>query len=98
MNCYKCKNVLPYTAGEIVGRSADCSVCRASIRCCYNCKFYDTRSYNECSEPQAERVVDKTKANFCDYFTLGSSPNGLNSETQSKEKEEALKKLNDLFK
>ena len=98
MNCYKCKNALPYKAGEIIGRGADCDTCRASVRCCYNCKFYDAKSYNECGEPQAERVVDKTKANFCDYFSLGISPNGFNGEAQNKEKEDALKKLNDLFK
>ena len=96
MNCYKCKNALPYKAGEIVGRGADCGVCRSSVRCCYNCKFYDEKSYNECGEPQAERVVDKTKANFCDYFCLGV--NSLDSEAKNKEKEDALKKLNDLFK
>ncbi len=34
-----------------------------------NCRFYDETAYNECSEPSAERVVDKEKSNFCDYFS-----------------------------
>jgi hypothetical protein len=34
------------------------------------CKFFDARVYNECKESNADRVVDKEKANFCDYFTL----------------------------
>jgi hypothetical protein len=31
--------------------------------------FHDARAYNQCAEPQAERVVDKAHANFCDYFS-----------------------------
>jgi hypothetical protein len=34
------------------------------------CKFYDARVYNECKESNADRVVDKEKDNFCDYFSL----------------------------
>jgi hypothetical protein len=34
------------------------------------CKFYDVKVYNECHESNAERIVDKEKANFCDYFVL----------------------------
>lgn len=60
---------------------------------CFNCKFYDKGSYNECREPQAERVVEKSKANFCDYFVLV----GASGDTQET-KDEALQKLNDLFK
>lgn len=26
-----------------------------------------------CHEPQAERVLDKERANFCDYFVFASS-------------------------
>jgi hypothetical protein len=34
------------------------------------CKFYDAKVYNECRETNADRVTDKEKANFCDYFVL----------------------------
>jgi hypothetical protein len=41
------------------------------------CKFYDSKVYNECYESNADRIVDKEKANFCDYFVLsGGSSNG----------------------
>lgn len=33
-----------------------------------NCAFYDAGAYNACREPQAERVLDKERANRCDYF------------------------------
>jgi hypothetical protein len=41
----------------------------------------------------AERVVDKEKSNFCDYFVLGSG-----SAPKEDPKTSALKALDDLFK
>jgi hypothetical protein len=99
MKCYKCNTELNFSVGEIVGRSAYCNSCNADIRCCLNCKFYNTSNYNECSEPQAERVVDKTKSNFCDYFSLGeNSTSNKNGNSASNTKEQALKNLDELFK
>jgi hypothetical protein len=51
-----------------VSRRESCSRCGAELRCCVNCAFHDRSAYNECREPSAERVVDKDRANFCDYF------------------------------
>jgi hypothetical protein len=39
------------------------------------CKFYDPKVYNECHESNADRIVDKEKANFCDYFVLSGGGN-----------------------
>lgn len=91
--CFRCRAPLNLLPGN-VGRGENCSQCSASVRVCYNCTHYDERSYNQCREPMAERVVDKDKANFCDYFSLRTG--GLEQE-QSK-KEESLRKLDALFK
>lgn len=91
--CFSCQKPLNVIAGGFVGRRDTCPHCNSDMHVCYNCKFYDKASYNECREPQAERVVEKGKANFCDYFVL-VGPNVDSQET----KDEALKKLNDLFK
>jgi hypothetical protein len=56
------------------------------------CAFYDTNSYNECREPAADRTLEKEKANFCDYYKLGTSSD------KNTEKEDALSKANALFK
>lgn len=88
--CYKCSNALDIAH---VGRRDTCPNCDADVRVCYNCKFYDTKAYNECGEPSADRVVDKDKANFCDYFSATA-----NGKKGGKVENEALKKLNDLFK
>jgi hypothetical protein len=49
--------------------------------------------YNECREPSAERVVDKEKANFCDYFEFHRV-----SGTASEKKESWRDDLDSLFK
>src|SRR6185312_11198258 len=54
------------------GRADSCSKCGRDTRVCKGCFFYDKMSNNECREPQADRVVDKEKSNFCDYFKPGN--------------------------
>ena len=91
--CYNCGSKLDLPSGP-VGRGDYCEKCNSDIRVCRNCLHYDTSSYNERREPMAERVVDKTKGNFCDYFSIQSGP----QEKTADPKEDALKKLDDLFK
>ncbi|MCC6933415.1 MAG: hypothetical protein IT292_09200 [Deltaproteobacteria bacterium] len=92
--CFNCKKPLPFALGGKVSRNEECLSCRSDVRCCYNCKHYDPNSYNECRENQADRALEKNRANYCDYFALGVS--GVKSTDTSKE--DTLKKLNDLFK
>ncbi|MBF0214634.1 MAG: hypothetical protein HQM00_13915 [Magnetococcales bacterium] len=61
------------------GRSDVCSGCTKETRVCLNCRFHDPGSYNECRETVAERIVDKDRANFCDFFkSKGSLPRNEN--------------------
>jgi hypothetical protein len=64
--CVVCATELPLPAR--VGRRDLCPGCGAELRSCRQCGFYDPRAYNACREPQAERVLDKERANFCEYF------------------------------
>lgn len=57
----------------MVGRRDVCPSCMTDIRCCKMCQYYDIKAYNDCRETSADRIVDKEKANFCDYFKIGSS-------------------------
>ncbi len=77
----------------MVGRRDTCPSCMADIRCCKMCQFYDPKSYNECRESSADRVQDKEKANFCDYFKIGSP--GSNPDQA---RQDALAKAAALFK
>lgn len=56
------------------------------------CVFFDLSSYNECKEPVAERIVDKEKPNFCDYFVAQSGKRDV------LKKDEIFSKADALFK
>lgn len=91
--CYKCSGPLPDSFTVMVSRSDTCLKCMTDIRCCKMCQFYDPKSYNDCRESNADRVTEKEKANFCDYFKFG--PGGGNAE---KQRQDALAKAAALFK
>lgn len=93
--CFNCGKVLSLTPGSIIGRSETCNHCDSDVRVCRNCKHYNEKTYNECNESQAERVLDKTRNNFCDYFHLI----GANKSSSSGSSKEDIKaKLDALFK
>jgi predicted RNA-binding Zn-ribbon protein involved in translation (DUF1610 family) len=95
--CTSCKRELTeYTMSDTVGRTASCPHCSTDLHSCLQCQHYDEGAYNACREPQAERVVDKDRSNFCDYFTFARKHENGNS-TRKNEKDDALKKLDDLF-
>lgn len=73
LTCYNCSSKLDLEENEKISRNEQCSSCYVSLRCCRMCKFYDESSYNECKETSAQRILDKEKANFCDYFLLSES-------------------------
>lgn len=57
-----------------VPRDAVCARCGADLRCCRNCRHWDTRYHNECKETEAEPVADKARRNFCEYFDYSMVP------------------------
>lgn len=67
--CHACGAEIPSV--ERIGRREICARCGAELHCCRNCRFYAPGMHNDCAENQAERVVEKTRSNFCDYFALG---------------------------
>lgn len=93
--CIKCSNEISITETKSIPRNTSCDNCTTDIRSCIFCRFYDQSKHNECSEPSADRVVDKEKANFCDYYEFNTSQKVLG---KNNNKSDALKKLADLFK
>ena len=94
--CFKCSAQL--ASGVERGktaRSESCPKCSSDLHCCRNCKFYDRTAYNECREPQADRVVDKERSNFCDYFSFTDKASAGATGTPAKD---PLKELDALFK
>lgn len=72
LSCHSCHKALDLEPGTKIHRSEECPHCSADLRCCKMCQFYDPKAYNECREPSAERIVEKEKANYCDYFVLAT--------------------------
>ena len=90
LTCYACGNQWSHE-GKVF-KTDTCPACDADARCCKMCVFYDKTAYNECRESQAERITDKEKANYCDYFRPGGE-GGTKDEKQA-----TLNALDDLFK
>ena len=65
--CWKCGAALPDLSLPL-SRTDECRACRAELHVCRLCRFYDTGKAKSCSEPIADEVQDKTRANFCGYF------------------------------
>ncbi len=65
--CFSCRR--EHTQESRLSYREECPDCRADAHVCKNCQFYDRAAYNECREPSAERVIEKERANYCDYFT-----------------------------
>jgi hypothetical protein len=68
----------------------------SDCRVCYNCHHFDENSYNQCLENQAERVVEKDKRNFCDFFRIRDS--SVPATAQTNTKENVFRELDNLFK
>lgn len=84
--CWKCGNNFEFT--KVLSRTETCPKCGADVRSCKNCKFYSVGRHYDCAETVDELIVDKEKANFCDYFEL--SINSANKTQSSKDAFNAL--------
>lgn len=79
---------------ERVGFRDACPGCDRPLHACLNCGFHDPAYNNQCREPQAERVVDKDRANFCEYFR----PRAIGAAKPVSPAGDARAKLDTLFK
>ncbi len=75
-------------------RKATCLSCGGDLHICLNCRFYSETSHNKCLEPKAEFQRSRDRANFCDYFIFRE----VTSSSPIREKEKAIKRLEELFK
>ncbi|MBN1625800.1 MAG: hypothetical protein JW944_04685 [Deltaproteobacteria bacterium] len=91
MECVFCNKKIKID-GKI-SRQDTCPHCQRDLRCCRQCKFYDQDAYNGCREVAAERIVDKERANFCDFFVPKGSKAGGGSYNRTREAKQALEAL-----
>ena len=92
-NCWNCGVAL---GPNEYGRQDSCPKCGRDVKVCKGCEFYEPGIHNECRETQADRVVEKEKSNFCDYFRpkAGIGKPGTDPKAAAKAAAEALFKKN----
>jgi hypothetical protein len=90
--CQACSTVIDLP--DPIGRRETCPSCGADLHACVQCEFYDPSAPNQCREPEADRVLSKEQANFCELFRL-SREAGANRQSEA---EAARAKLEALFK
>lgn len=93
MHCHACDAEHTLGPGERIGFRDTCDRCGGDLHACVNCSHYDTSAYNECRESGADRVLDKERANRCDWFAAGEGRGGDGSSRSA-----ALSDLESLFK
>jgi len=89
--CWNCEAALSQSD---YGREASCLACGKPTHVCHNCRHYARGRPNDCLEPLAERVLDKTHANFCEHFEPSLTP----AAGASPAPEDLAKAAQDLFK
>lgn len=60
--------------GEPIARDAECVVCAADLRACTNCRHWDPRYHNQCTETEADPIAERSRRNFCEYFFYSRAP------------------------
>jgi hypothetical protein len=90
--CWQCGTDLK---AEDFGRETNCLVCGKPTRVCRNCCWYAPGRGDDCAEPAADRVMEKERANYCEFFQPTLEPR---SSQPSANVQELLKAAEDLFK
>ena len=94
--CFQCNNRTEFSTK--ISFREECSQCGADMHICFNCRFYDTSSYNECKETSAEKVQDKDRNNYCEYFEANSNNSTIKNNSHTDQKKKQLADAEALFK
>ena len=92
--CQACGTAVP--SDEPIPRDSDCEGCHRDLRCCMNCRHYDTSRNNSCRETEAELVEDKARRNFCEFFSFNRR-SFVAGEGKNPREAEARARLESLF-
>jgi hypothetical protein len=76
VHCGACGTTIEVGSSERVGFRDTCPRCDGDLHACRNCALHDPGAYNQCREPNAERVADRERANRCEWFTPRSGDSG----------------------
>ena len=93
--CFSCSKKLDLNHGQKIVKNEECPYCYASLHSCRMCHYYEPQAYNQCREPNAERIVEKEKANYCDFYLVKTE---TGKASQNKSKSDLLAQAEALFK
>ncbi|MCG8415791.1 MAG: hypothetical protein MI746_16370 [Pseudomonadales bacterium] len=93
MQCWKCGKELKHLLLPF-SRYEECNYCKADLHACVACKHYDPNVSDGCREDRADFILDKDKANFCDYFKVNTKAYKKQDNAEAKA---ARAKLAELF-
>ena len=66
--CFRCGESLRSLTPPISRRDL-CPGCSAELRVCRMCQHFLATAPRQCTEDEAEEVVEKERANFCEWFS-----------------------------
>ena len=95
MLCHACQKEIPYV--DKVSFRGECPHCSEDAHVCLNCDFYDANIYNECRETSADRITQKDKANYCEFF-IPKIQTTTPGEVKTNPIDDAKRKLEELFR
>jgi hypothetical protein len=67
IECYSCKSKI--VIQDKIAFRQDCDKCGNALHSCVQCQHYDPKVYNECKETMADRILEKQKSNYCEFFS-----------------------------
>ena len=92
LQCYRCGTSLAGLSLPL-GRLDECPECTVQLHVCRMCRFYDPAVTKQCREDDAEEVREKSRANFCDYFTPSADahdPSFVTADTKARSELDSL--------
>lgn len=67
ITCFRCGGSLEHLSLPL-SRRDECRDCRAPVHVCRMCMYFDRNVPKQCTEDDAEEVINKEKVNFCEWF------------------------------
>lgn len=95
IQCYVCGFELPRNTQ--IFRETECPQCNKPLKVCLNCTFYQRGLQWDCRETITEPVIEKDRANFCDYFRVLSSTHSVDSKAPPQQPSKFRTEFDKLF-
>lgn len=96
LTCFKCQKV--NSISDKVHFRDECEFCGQDLHACKQCQNYDEASYNECKDSAADRILDKEKSNYCDFYIAKADGSASSSNASAPSKADLLAQAEALFK